>query len=148
MALIAPEASAEEKEQTFIDHWGKENGKGESSVLSEWGNFSDDAFRELSSLLEDIRAQKSEAIVFLIPSHPSSYELVEKNPGALENLIVFVKKIQELCNQHGAGLYDGLYEYHQDVLNTGFKDGVHLKKESIYQFLSRAAKTLGLSFIR
>ncbi len=147
LGLIAPEASTEEKEQAFIDHWGKENGRGESSILSEWGNFSEDAFKELSSLLEDIHAQKSEAVVFLMPSHPLSYGIVEKNPAALANLIIFVKKIEALCSQQGALLYDGLREHHQDISNDDFKDGVHLKKESIDRFLSRAARDLKLRFI-
>lgn len=147
LAILAPETSEEKKQQAFIDHWGKENGKGESSTLSDWSHFRNGAFEELSSLIKDIRAKKSELIVMIMPSHPLSYELVEKKPVSFSNLLRFIKIIRELCAQYGVPLYDGLHEHHQDVLNADFMDGVHLKKKAAYSFLKRAARELNLSFI-
>ena len=148
LAMIVPEPSEEDKKQSFIEHWGEENGKGESSILSNWNNFDEGAFTELSSLIEDMRANKTEVTVFMMPSMPLSYQQMQKNPKAMTNLMIFLGKVSSSCRQYGAGFYDALHEHHEDVLNTDFKDGVHLKKESIDRFLSKAAKNLKVSFIK
>lgn len=148
LALIAPAPSEEEKQQSVIDQWAAENGQGESSILRDWSNFNDDAFKEFASLLEDMRESKVEVSVIIMPSHPGSYRLVEKDPAALVNLGRFTKRVQELCGEYGVKYYDGLYEHHQDVANTDFKDGVHLKKEAAYAFLTRSAQSIKISYAK
>lgn len=148
LALLAPAPSEEETRQELINKWAKENGQGEISYLRDWSSFSDQTFNEFASLLEDMRANSVGVSVIIMPAHPLSYLEAERNGAAFTNLLKFTVRVQEICGQHGAGYYDGLYDHHADVVDEDFKDGVHLKKEAAYSFLKRAALDLNLFFIK
>jgi hypothetical protein len=146
LALLPPKQ--EQKTQEYVDHWGKENGNGESYTLSDWGRFSPQTFRELSRLMNDMRLHGVQLKVLLMPSHPLSFETVRENPEAFHNLNRFVRQVRNLAQIAGAGFYDGLLEYHGRVKNTEFSDGVHLKQAPLYRVLQAMDQELQLDLIK